>query len=121
MSVYAEIQRTLAYVFAGICALLVVATIGVGGDAWPGLCWTRSITGSSCPDCGLVRGMLHTFAGDFDAATLAHAKAPFVAGWLAVQAPARFWLARRQIRGSTGWWLAAADLVVCVGAFGVMR
>jgi hypothetical protein len=116
MNLYADIQRTLAYVFAGMCAVLIVAATVVGADAWPGLCLTRSLTGASCPDCGLVRGILYLCAGDPGAAAAAHPRAPWVAAWLVLQVPVRFILARLRLRATTGLVLGAADLILCVGA-----
>ncbi|MBK6940333.1 MAG: DUF2752 domain-containing protein [Planctomycetes bacterium] len=121
MSLYQETQRTLAFVFTGIVVLLLTAAIAIGADAWPGICVTRSLTGSSCPDCGLVRGVLYVCAGDLAAAARSHAAAPFVAAWLAVQPPARFLLARWRARGTTGLALGLVDLGLCIGAFEVMR
>lgn len=121
MSVYQETQRTLAAVFAGLVLLLLTAAIAIGADAWPGVCLTRSLTGSSCPDCGLVRGLLYACTGDFASATRTHAAAPFVAGWLAVQPPARFLLSLWRVRGAAGLVLGLVDLTVCIGAFEAMR
>lgn len=121
MSLYQETQRTLAFVFTGVVVLLLLAAVAIGADAWPGLCMTRSITGSSCPDCGLVRGILFVCAGDLAAAKQAHAAAPFVAAWLAAQPPARFLLARWRARGATGLALGLVDLALCVGALEAMR
>lgn len=121
MSLYQETQRTLAFVFTGVVVLLAAAAVAIGADAWPGICVTRSLTGSSCPDCGLVRGVLYVCVGDLDAAAQSHAAAPFVAAWLVVQPPVRFLLSRWRARGATGLVLGLVDLAVCVGAFEAMR
>ena len=75
------------------------ALLGVGAFVDPNrplpfdLCWFRSLTGWSCPTCGLTRAVCHAIQGDFAGSLALHPAGVLVVavlagwtGWSAVEA-----------------------------------
>lgn len=113
-----------------VTALLVLAALGLRvwtptDDGATTVCVFRRCTGTSCPGCGLTRGIAHVVRGDFAAAWHNHPLAILI-GFEALVATALFWLTSRGqirfdwLRLGTLWLAAHIPLLILVWAVRIL-
>jgi hypothetical protein len=113
-----------------VAAMLAIAALGLRiwtptDDQATTVCLFRRCTGTSCPGCGLTRGMAHVVRGDFAAAWHNHPLAILIA-IEAVVAAALFWFTSRGrirfdwMRLGTLWLAAHIPLLIGVWAIRIV-
>ncbi|MCA9213933.1 MAG: DUF2752 domain-containing protein [Planctomycetales bacterium] len=75
--------------------------VSVGGHTLPELCFTKRITGMSCPGCGMTRSFISMAHGNGRAAWAFHPAGPIWFVVFAAQIPYRSWQLWRLHRGKS--------------------